>query len=407
VKPSTLDRYLAGRFAAIYLASLVSFSLLYVLVDSMSQYGALAAGAAGFWGFLRTWSRFYWAQLPILFCRVLGPVTLAASAAFVVTLVHRANEFTPMLAAGISMRRALAPVLALTLFCVLGSAAVQEVWIPSHRDEIREAKAPGRGRVMARHAKYLDAQERILYVFRRYYLRELRGEGVLIFSLEGHRGKGFLIKARSAQWVEPKGNPGRWILENGLIQEYDGGGSLILPGGSAPAPPRPAGSPLLAAPAAPSPLEDPAANRLFSPFKLKPLSELTETGMRPEDLEERESQEPYLWLSEVWRKVQEPQIEETARYAARWQVRLYGRLADPLHGLILVLLGLPTILSRGTRNIFMSAIATVVISTLYFIAYTFFLNLGNRGVLPPAVATGLPPLFFGALGVTLYSRLPS
>ena len=93
--------------------------------------------------------------------------------------------------------------------------------------------------------------------------------------------------------------------------------------------------------------------------------------------------------------------------SVRWQVRLFSRIADPLHAFILVLLGVPTILWRNSRNIFLSAIATMVVSTLYFVSYVVLLNLGNRGFISPGLAAGLAPVLFGALGFTLYLKMPS
>jgi lipopolysaccharide export LptBFGC system permease protein LptF len=362
------------RFAAIYLANLVCFTLLYVLVDSVAQYSTLSDKAENLGQFVGLWWRFYSAQLPILFCRVLSGVTLAASAAFAVTLTHRANELTPILASGISLRRLLAPVLVLSVAATGGAAAVQEVWIPSHASEIREGKALGRGRSTVRHVKHFDARQRLLVVFRRYDLKALRGEGILVLSLEGHQGNGFLLEAATARWEKEEYGPGQWIVEDGTIQEYDTGGKLVL-----------ADTP----------------QRLLTRFDKRPLQGLVQTDMLPQDLEERESQDPYLWLGELWRQVQR------SPHPARWQIRLYSRLVDPIHGLILILLGIPTILAQGSRNIFLSAIATVVLSALYFVTYAVLLNLGNRGSFSPAMAVGLAPLFFGTLGVTMFARMRS
>lgn len=376
MKPRILDLYLATRSLAIYAACLASFTLIYVLVDSVAQYGALSEKAGGFGGLLWIWLRYYAAQVPLIFCRVLGPVTLAASAAFTVTLIQRANEFTPVMAAGVSLRRLLAPVLILAVLASLGAAAVQEIWIPLRRDEIREAKALGRGRRYVAHAKHFDALRRTLVDFRRWYSKELHGEGVLIYSPGGGPRPGFVLEARKARWVQEGGRPGRWFIDEGFVQEYNAKGEPIPQKG---------------------PDGKPAGQRLIEGSQ--PLSDFVEIDMLPQDLEERESQEPYLWLGELWSKA------ERSPDSHRWRLRLLSRLADPIHGMILVLLGIPTVLARGTRNIFLSAIATVIVSALYFVAYAVSLNLGNRGTVPPGLAVGLAPVFFASLGVTLYAKM--
>ncbi len=390
--PRTLDFYVGGRCAAIYGASFASFSLIYVLVDSVAQIGALSGATESFLELLAAWFRFYAAQLPILFCRVLGAVTAVASAAFTVTLLQRANEIAPVLAAGISLRRLLAPVLAMATLSAAASLAVQELWIPANREEIREAKAPGKGRAIAFHPTFFDAKNRVLVVLRRYNLRTFHGEGVLVHSLSpgdgpsSGEGKQFTIEARSVQWVEETKS---WMLEDGFIQEYDASGALI------PVAPQPGASgPPASLPGAPE--RDPAAGKLIRSFERQALTDLVAVDMLPSDIEDRDVQESFLWFSEVWEKLRR------SPDSFRWRIKLYGRLADPLHGLILVLLGLPLILGRGSRNVFLSAIATVVLCALYFMAYTMFIHLGNREALPPSLACGLAPLIFGSLGATMF-----
>jgi lipopolysaccharide export LptBFGC system permease protein LptF len=375
--PRILDRYIAWRFLALYAANLLSFVILYVLVDSISQYSKLSEKAPSFGAFLALWAKFYAAQVPIIFCRILGPVTAAASGTFVVTLFHRANEFTPVLSSGISLRRQTAPVLLLTWISVIGSAAVQELWIPGNREWIREAKALGRGRSEIDNVTHFDPKRRSLVLFRRYNIKTLNGREVVVQPLVGHVGRSLVIRAREGAWVEEPGGQSHWVLRDGIIQEYDAQRNLVPP-----------------------PPEN-GVQRLFTQFDAKSLEELTGIDMLPGDLDDTESQEPYLWMSEILKKVQR------SPDSVRWQVRLLSRFVDPLHAFILVLLGIPTILNRDTRNIFLSAIATMLVSALYFVSYIVLLNLGNRGFLSPGMAAGLAPLFFGALGATLYWKMPS
>ncbi len=387
----TLDRYIALRFIAIYLASLTSFLVIFVLVDSFSQYSALMNKSEGFGSFFLLWLKYYAAQLPLIFSQALGPVTAAASASFTVTMFLRANEFTPILGSGVSLQRQLAPILVLTLLAVAGSALVQEIWIPANQDWMLEAKAMGRGRAHIRHAKHYDPKHDILAVFRYYNFRDLEGDGVLIMPLD----RRFLIEARNARWRDHPREPGKaWILEDGFIQKYDEAGNLIPQG--APFPAR-----LESQQKAPH--AEPAAGRLLKTFQtmlLEDMEELEEFDLKPHDLR-HQSKDFYRWIGELIEEV------ERAPRSNQWRIRLYSRLIDPLHAIILVLLGIPAIFLWGTRNIFLSAIAVMIISSLYFITYLILLNMGNRGTLPPSLAAGLAPVFYGSLGITLYAKMRS
>lgn len=379
--PRRLDVYFASRFAAIYFACLAAFLLLFVLVDSISQYGSLADKASSFGELLRLWAAFYAAYLPLLFCRVLSAVTLVAAASFTVTLFLRANELTPIMACGISLRRALAPILVVCVLATGAAIAVQELLIPANGAWIRETRSLGKGRSRSLHAKHFDARHQVLVVFREYQMRKFLADGVLIKSWPGSPGPAFLLEASRARWVEEKGQPGWWQLEDGWIQNYDPAGKLI----PEPAPQGPlAGRP-----------------RLQRPFQSLRLDTFVPLDLKPQDLVEREASDPYLWLTDIW------QHAHGSSEPRRWWIRFYTRLADPLHGLVLVLLGIPLILTKGTRNIFLSAIAAVVLSALYFITFTILVYLGNKGAISPGVAAGLAPLVFGSLGFTMYWRMPS
>jgi lipopolysaccharide export LptBFGC system permease protein LptF len=293
----------------------------------------------------------------------------------------------PVQSAGISLRRLVAPILVLTGATVLVTGWIQESWIPDHREEIREARSLGRGKAFIRHVKYYDGKDRILVAMKRYFPKKLLGEGVMVFSPAGRGKRGFLIEARSAAWVEEERGPGRWMLEDATVQEYDEKGNLV--------PPAPGSAETSAI--------DPAAGRLYRTHEKVALDRLAPVVILPTFLQEREIQEPFTRFGEILRLARESKDS----YGRRLLLILGSRVVDPLHSMILVLLGIPIILSKGTRNIFLSAISITFVSSLYFITYLIFLNLGNRGTLPPGLAVGLPPLAFGALGITLYARMPS
>lgn len=394
------------RFGGLFLADCFLFSLLYVLIDSLSQVEEFARNSSGLLGFLKIAFTYYSYDLPGLFCLLLGPVTTLASAAFAVTLTARGNEFVPVLAAGISLQRLLAPIVLLSALVSAGTLAIQELWIPRHRDEILASKAYGRGGSLIRQAHYTDRAQGIVVIAEKYFPLERRGENILVLSKGKDRPRSFLIHARSMSWVEPEGGHGYWRLETGGLQEYDAAGEIIPkpapPAAERSPPPAPAPqappSNLDAAPAAsPAPQDpDPPAQRLSEPFEAR---RLVETGMIPQDLENNERRNLPLTLAELERKI------AVAPDRHRWQIRYYSRIADPLHSLILVLLGVPIILSRDTRNIFFSALLAALISTAYFIFNAGMVYLGNRGTLDPPLAVWLGPILFGSLGVTMYFRM--
>jgi lipopolysaccharide export LptBFGC system permease protein LptF len=158
---------------------------------------------------------------------------------------------------------------------------------------------------------------------------------------------------------------------------------------------------LLIPPEAPPPRQDDGGEGVPPPSLTRRLETLDfpASGMIPQDLEGSESEDQYLSLGEVHRKA------ELSADRHRWLITYYSRLVDPLNHLVLVLLGVPTLFLRGTRNVFLSALVAVAIATVYFVVHSVILYLGSRQALHPALASWLAPMAFGALGLTMFRWL--
>ena len=382
----TLDLYVGRRFGGIFAANLAVFCVLYTLVDCLSQIDSFLEHSSGPISFFAVAFNYYYYELPGLFCRVLGPLTTVASAMFAVTVTQHANELVPVLGTGTSIQRMFAPILVASVVICGLSFAVQEIWIPGHRDEILAAQATGRNKDTVRHAVYRDTREGIVAVARRFHPFTRSAEGFLVFSTYRTGRENFLINSRSAQWDDSTG----WILHDVELQQYDTEGRLVLQrladedGG------RNGG--------------DRSITRLTKFYARVALRDLLRERvpadlaleLSPSEFEGEGSRAMYSKLGEIARKI------ESAPDRHRWSVRYYARLVDPLNHLVLVLIGIPTILRQGSRNVFLSSLVAVAISAGYFIMHSICLYFGNENYLSPAIAVWLSPILFGALGVTLY-----
>lgn len=86
-------------------------------------------------------------------------------------------------------------------------------------------------------------------------------------------------------------------------------------------------------------------------------------------------------------------------------VALQRKYAVPFGVLIMALLGMPLALSFGRRGAIIALCAAVGVSIAYWGVGGGFQQLGNHGLLPPAVAGWSPLLIFAAAGVYFLSRL--
>jgi lipopolysaccharide export LptBFGC system permease protein LptF len=88
-----------------------------------------------------------------------------------------------------------------------------------------------------------------------------------------------------------------------------------------------------------------------------------------------------------------------------WRVALFARLVDPLTNMVLLLVGIPFVLSTERRSMFLSLGKCVLIFLVYYIFTFVNHNLGETKHLPPWVAVSLPLIMFAAIGLYLFDRV--
>lgn len=88
-----------------------------------------------------------------------------------------------------------------------------------------------------------------------------------------------------------------------------------------------------------------------------------------------------------------------------WRVALYTRMVQPVNNLILLLVGIPFVLSSERRSMFLS-LGKCVLIFLVFYVFTFVChNLGESKHLPPWIAVSLPVVAFSAIGLYLFDKI--
>lgn len=85
-------------------------------------------------------------------------------------------------------------------------------------------------------------------------------------------------------------------------------------------------------------------------------------------------------------------------------VALEKKRADPLSPLVMALMGIPLAFAFGRRSSIAALCAAVGVGLLYWGALGGFQQLGNMGILPPAVAAWVPAVVCASIGIYLLSR---
>ena len=382
--PATLDLYILRLFLVVYIVNLLSFSLIFVLIDLVENLDNFNRQADSLGELFSLMLRYYSINLPIVFCQVLGPIVCLTSGLFTMTLLQRSNELIPVLANGRSYRRFFMPVLLAAGAISMGTYLVQDFWIPGTREAFREMASKRKGRLETRDLKYEDTQQGILILIRRYLVNEKRAEGVLVLPTSPGDEPDSVISARQMDWVQPSQGSGYWLMKKGWIALYE---PFEFREGAA------RRSRLVTVS---QPEVEGGADRLSESF----IERALETVLSPEDLEVREAQVAHMSLADLKRKVR----TTTDR---GWKSKYYSRIFHPVHNLVLLLLGLPIIVYSGTSNVFLGAFFAVCVGAVYFVAGAFCQALGAQGVLPPVIGSALGPILFLALSLTWWRELRS
>lgn len=86
---------------------------------------------------------------------------------------------------------------------------------------------------------------------------------------------------------------------------------------------------------------------------------------------------------------------------AQYLTELYHRFAFPFSNLVVILIGIPFGITPHRRSSFLAITNALLIFFSYQLTSQFFMILGNNAQIPALVASWLPNIAFGALGIYL------
>lgn len=345
--PDRLDRYVSGYFLSSYGMCLLFFVGMFVLVDLFGNIEDILEHAPRLRALGYSISDlaigYYALLLPFIFLQ-LAPFVTAMGAMFALTRLRRNNEIVPMISAGRSVYRIVAPIFVFAVLAAVVMVVTQEYLAPRLAgDRERLEKLLFR----AKEERLLDARVRCgpdTFVFVRDYdpvRRTIASFDVSVLTSDKPP-----IVGSGARWDERRR---RFVWEE---KRPDGEGGFFAV-----------------------------------------VRELPET-LTPE-LIEAQSMGPYdLSYSQaefLWKRTGEP----------RWKVLLHYHLTFPLANVLLLLLCLPFVLQQHTRSVLLGMVIALLICAAYFTFDAVMRNLGEKEVIHPVLASWFGVVFFGSLGIVL------
>lgn len=368
---NTYDRHLLREWLHILglvLVAMIGLLFMQVLYDDFRYLNDLGAEASDF-------GAYFFVTIPGFLSLVLR-VALLISLLFVLGKLHRANEFTALRAAGVSLLRITAPVwlvgvLACGLTWYLNGSVVP--WSVEESRALREslqyrqqARTQAEDRVGAVYSVGFDNRAAgRMWFFNRYSQFTRKGYGVTLSELDPQRREHRRIVAAEA-WRDPV--RGGWVFRDGR--------ELIF---------------------------DPETAQLVEP---RPFTEL----FRPECTED-----PRLMLI-IDRKAGDLSFFELGRLidylrqtgspkVVPYEVRYFSLIADTLGPLIIIGLAVPFAVSGVRVNPAVGVSKSIGLFFLYYIFMNLASSLATKGIIEPLLAAWVPNLGMAAIGLWLFVRL--
>jgi len=361
-----IDRYLIVLFVRVFLvcfltlAGLLIVAQIFTNLDELIEYGRIRG------------------SLPLALAEYFGPVLLTIfdrtcaltallSLLFVVAWLYRTNEWTAMLAAGVSKARVIRPLLFVCLIVIFASAISRELWIPKY------------SHILTRKPQDLQGVERVLPIRPTedsQYGLLIAGKSIAstsqtirnpVFVLFGPASSVVgQIQAESALYQEASESLPAGYLVQGLGQaKFLQQPSLVVEGLDY--------------------LRLPTDTPGLKPDECFIPSSVEFDMLRGSTAKQFASTSDLIWRAR----------NQGDYYGDDLQMLIHQRFMQPFSDATQLLLGLPLVLTSRRRNVVQLTIACLLTFGVFFgISVSLSMLSGSSSWLTPTVATWIPLMLF-------------
>ena len=362
-----IDRYLLRQFLQAFVICYLTLTGLYVVFDAFTNLEDFLRSADRAGGLVKLMGTHYGYQSILFFDRTSGLLTLVA-AMFTVSWIQRHNEMTALMAAGVSRIRVVRPVIAAAIAITLLAAANRELVIPLFRNELARGPHDLTGDRARTLSPQYDNQSDILICGASTYRNEQRiaEPSFLLPPSLSHYGS--QLEAENAYYRLPEGDrPGGYLLEDvRQPNDLDTRSSLHL-----------RGKPVIITP------HD-------APDWLKSGQCFVVSEVTFEQLTGGQAFRQFASTAQLISALRNQSMD----FGAGVRVAIHSRLVNPVLDITLLFLGLPLVISRGSRNVFVAIGMCMGVVSVFLLVVIGFQQLGSSLVLSPALAAWAPLMLF-------------
>jgi lipopolysaccharide export system permease protein len=362
-----IDRYLLRQFLTVFAICFCSLAGLYIVADALGHLEEFISHAKKNGGLMATIAEYYGYRTISFFDRTSGILALAA-AMFTLAWFQRHNEMTAILAAGISKRRIVKPLIFAVAAISLLSALSREVVIPRFRDKFsRTAQDLADDATKKLEPRY-DSKSGVLINGRRLLTNQQKIEGPnFVLPPELAHYDRYLVARLATYQAATQDRPAGFLFEEVTRpSDLHKKPSLRL---------------------------DDAEPVLFSPHDtpwLKANECFLASGVHFDQLVDAASWRQY---SSTWDLIG-GLYNRSLDFGADVRVTIHSRVLQPIFDVTLLLLGMPLVLRQGNRNIFVAIGLALAVVVGFMLVVLGFQYLGSSMLVRPVVAAWAPLFVF-------------
>ncbi len=377
----TIDAYLLGQFIQVYCICSVSIFGLYVVADAFPNLDSfIEAGKEQ--GNLGSLIVTYYAYKSLAFFDTTSGILALVAAMFTMTWIQKHNELTALMAAGVSRARVAMPVICAAALVAWLAAGSRELLIPNFRKEIGQSAKDLLGTQAQTFEPRYDNDTGILFRGKRTFANEQRIDGPnLLLPVELDRYGRQLVAEVAYYQSANSMHPGGWLIEGVTHpKEFSTKPSLLGADGNK--------------------VIHTAVDR---PEWLKPNQCFVVSKINFEQITGGSTWKQFSSLSQLVSGLKNSSLG----FGADVRVQIHSRIVRPLLDITLLFLGLPLVIARDNRNIFLAVGLCLVVVCGFMLTVYAAQYLGNAIYVSPPLAAWLPLMIFVPGAVAMSEPLRS
>jgi lipopolysaccharide export system permease protein len=366
-----IDRYLLRQFVVTFFICFLSLMGLYVVIDCTTNMEEFIRCGEKMGGALKLIGQYYIYRTFAFFDRTNGMLVLI-SAMYTVSWIQRNNEMTALMAAGISRVRIAAPLIAVSIVVFLMASANRELLIPRFRDQLSRHPRDligDRGQELLPH---YDNLTNVIVSGKATYADTQRIESPDFLMPPALTQYSKRVKAENAYYQPPQGDrPGGYLFDKVRDPKHlDTRPSLLW-----------AGRPVLI-----TPHDRPEWLKSDQCFIVSDL-----------DFEQLTSGKQFSSTAQLIAGLNNSSVG----YDAQVRVTVHARVVQPLLDVTLLFLGLPLVVRRESRNVFLSIGMCMGVTIVFAMVVMGMQSIGATSLISPAFAAWAPLIIFVPAAVAL------